>query len=321
MKTLVICLAVCAAISIYMLTDTSPSSEIEAQFREFLDTYKVGYGTTDEYNYRLNVFVENMKESERLNEENPLAEFGITQFSDQTTEEMIQRMGFIKPNDSEQTSFTESKESYNYSSVSWEHLWNGVIKSQGKCGSCWAFAVTSAFEARYALEEGKETIDQLFSEQQLVDCCTGSSGCGGGYLDSTFNYLARASFCSEDDYPYRAVQETCADQNCVGGPSDKGGYIFAHSNEQAVLEGLMSGPVAVCLDAHTWANYRGGILTDCGRRMNHCVTAVASNFEDPTPYIRFRNSWSAGWGENGHINLAIGENLCGYADYGEVPVF
>ena len=320
MKTLAIFAILGVSLALYLAYQNDTPSKIEGEFRSFLEEYKVGYGSNQEYEYRLRIFEENMKKAEDLNKANPYATFGVTVFADQTSEEMEKRMGFIKPEiiESEEVPYERPP---NARSVSWEHLWRAQIKNQGNCGSCWAFSVTSAFEGRYALARGKQSVDTFFSEQQLVDCCTQSSGCNGGYLDSTFQYLQGNPFCSGGQYPYRAVKGGCNHGICRGGPSARGRYIYPYRNEGAVLEGLMGGPISVCLDATQWGSYRGGIVTSCGGNMNHCVTAIASNFEHSVPHIRFRNSWGAGWGENGNINLKIGQNMCRYADYGEIPIF
>ena len=42
------------------------------------------------------------------------------------------------------------------------------VKNQGGCGSCWAFAATSALEGSMGVHEKK--VVERFSEQQSVDC-------------------------------------------------------------------------------------------------------------------------------------------------------
>jgi len=45
----------------------------------------------------------------------------------------------------------------------------GPVKNQGGCGSCWAFASTSALEGSMAAKDSSRSYERL-SEQQSVDC-------------------------------------------------------------------------------------------------------------------------------------------------------
>jgi hypothetical protein len=55
---------------------------------------------------------------------------------------------------------------------------------QGGCGSCWAFAATSALESAYLISQGNDVASSPtdFSEQQMVSCARGY-GCDGGWSD------------------------------------------------------------------------------------------------------------------------------------------
>ena len=68
------------------------------------------------------------------------------------------------------------------------------------------------------------------------------------------------------------------------------------------------GPISVCVDATTWPTYEGGIMSDCGNEVNHCVQAVGLNTKEN--YWIIRNSWGTDWGENGYIYIKAGENTC-----------
>merc|ERR1712007_105872 len=58
-------------------------------------------------------------------------------------------------------------------------------KNQGQCGSCWAFSTIGGLEG--AWEIGTGTLTSM-SEQQLVDCSKANNGCGGGNMETGFQY-------------------------------------------------------------------------------------------------------------------------------------
>jgi C1A family cysteine protease len=68
-----------------------------------------------------------------------------------------------------------------------------------------------------------------------------------------------------------------------------------------------SGPLSICIDASNWNSYTGGILSTCGKSVNHAVQAVGV---DTTSYWKVRNSWGTSWGESGFIRLKYGANTC-----------
>ena len=51
----------------------------------------------------------------------------------------------------------------------------------------------------------------ILSEQELCDCDrTYNSGCGGGLMDYAYKWVIKNhGIDSEDDYPYKAVENTC----------------------------------------------------------------------------------------------------------------
>lgn len=72
---------------------------------------------------------------------------------------------------------------------------------------------------------------------------------------------------------------------------------------------LSTGPVAIYLEANNgFMNYGGGIFNGACGQYNHAVTAVGWGTSGATSYWIVRNSWGAGWGESGHIRIAINGN-------------
>jgi hypothetical protein len=317
MKTFAIIALVAIAATAFFALNSDVSSDVETQFQDFLANYRVGYGSTDEYSFRLSAFAANLKTIEELNIMNPEATFAVNKFADRTPSEMAVRRGLRIPANKLAKNIVHTAPTAG-TSVDFSGMW-AAVKDQGQCGSCWAFSATAAFEARSQFAAGKVT--NLYSEQELVDCEPQSSGCNGGLMDFAFEYLEAKGFCTEAQYKYTARDGSCGyDSNgCSAGPSDKDYVDVSQGDEAALLLQLVDGPVAVAVDANTWSFYSGGILSNCGSSLDHGVTLVGANYEEGS--IKIRNSWGGSWGEAGHIRLKMGKDTCGVADSASVPTF
>ena len=86
------------------------------------------------------------------------------------------------------------------------------VKNQGRCGSCWAFACTSALET--LMRSLNYNVTRL-SEQELIDCSKENYGCNGGYMDKAFEYIIKnKGLVSNEDYSYQAVTKECLVCKC-----------------------------------------------------------------------------------------------------------
>ena len=317
MKTIAVLAVVGIAVAAFFAYNSTPNSEVEEAFRSFIEEYRHGYGSSDEYSYRLGVFKENLDKYEELNRLNPEAVFGITQFSDRTPEEMKAYMGYIAPVEREYTDFhtydpSEPNEVFDWSSKL------ASIKNQGSCGSCWAFSAVSSVEARYhLLYLKKDKVETLFSEQQVVDCDKTSYGCNGGWETHAFKYLMKSGFIKSSDYPYTARDGTCKDKSFKAVDTVKGFKNVRAGDYDGLVSAGKEAPISVAVDASNWSGYRGGILSSCGKSLNHAVNLVGV---DSAGNLKIRNSWGGSWGEAGHIRLAKG-NTCGVLDDAAYPTF
>ena len=276
MKTLAI-LAVVGIVAALLAYNSAPNNKLEEEFRNFIDEYRHGYGSSDEYNYRFEIFQENMKRCEELSILNPEAVFGVTQFSDRTPEEMKSYMGLMIPAEEEYTDVHTYNPDEGIVAVDWSSKM-GLIKNQGNCGSCWAFSAMATIEGRYHLTYMKKSkVDTAFAEQQLVDCDTADKACNGGWMPTAFTYLMSAGFMKTADYPYTAVKGTCKYDKTKIVAKPKGITSIKIKDIAGLLNAVQAGPVAVAVDATNMGLYKSGIFTNCGTTLNHGVTLVGND--------------------------------------------
>jgi C1A family cysteine protease len=75
------------------------------------------------------------------------------------------------------------------------------VKTQGSCGSCWAFAAISTIESAIKIAGGNLV---PLSEQQVIKCMrTGASkDSHGGSIMEAYDFITTNGVCSKDSYPY-----------------------------------------------------------------------------------------------------------------------
>ncbi|CAF1012865.1 unnamed protein product [Rotaria sordida] len=206
-------------------------------------------------------------------------------------------------------------------------------KSQGKCGSCYAFAFISLLEFQYTLQS-KSSIN--LSEQQIVDCSIDDNGCGGGYFSNTFKYFQNNIWKVNGApyYPYKGINGACAFKSVGGGGMQFGSlrYIRVPTNNTAAMQQALIdyGPLWVSLFigdqttltyqmiSSTFKNYKSGIFQVNGcpasvRSSNHAVVIVGYGVDQTTgiPYWKVRNSWGPTWGDGGYFKIKRGVSMCG----------
>ncbi|KAF5270408.1 hypothetical protein FQR65_LT05596 [Abscondita terminalis] len=234
-----------------------------------------------------------------------------------------------KPTTTTLASITEEGKPGN---VDWRRL-NCIsdIRYQGKCAASFAFATTAAIEAHICFKTGKR---YTLSPQNLIDCTITqpfeNSGCEGGALEPTYDYVVNIGINTESDYPYSGTVSKCKfkKEASVGKLAD---YISIDEGDEDSMEYVLNnyGPITVGLDAthDSFRFYGGGIYYEPNCRssieyLNHAVLLVGYGEEtDGQKYWLIRNSYGTSWGENGYGKIARNtSNHCGIASYAVYPV-
>ena len=204
------------------------------------------------------------------------------------------------------------------------------VKSQGGCGSCWAFAATSALEGTIAKKLKRSPV--RLSEQQAVDCMTntdankaifgktyGMGGCRGGWMSSHWKFMKEQGVMLESDYEYTGKgNELCKhDEELTVGRVDTWGSVPMSTKKfnRVLKQRVRQQPVSIALDASSsgFRFYKSGVLkkSDCTNGLNHGVVIMGyqnkkkADAQGDANYWKVQNSWGAKWGDNGYIKLQI----------------
>ncbi|CAF4217233.1 unnamed protein product [Rotaria sordida] len=203
----------------------------------------------------------------------------------------------------------------------------GPIRTQGKCGSCYAFATVAVMETLYAIKTNSQNVTEL-SPQQIVDCSSdGNNGCSGGNFPPSVSYLSAkgGKIATEASYPYGGKKDSCRKNDANEIELGKVEYAEVPvGDENKLAEALTNtGPIFIGIDAShlRFMFYKSGILNikSCKNRpqdMNHAVVIVGHGYDEgrKIPYWIIKNSWGTKWGESGYLRLIKDAgNMCGVA--------
>jgi len=201
--------------------------------------------------------------------------------------------------------------------------WTTPVKSQGWCGSCWAFALQGVIESVIKIREGDPNLNLDLSEQYMLSCSSGS--CKGWYTDKAAKWMKNNGVIPEECFPYMADDSIPCSSKCDNWeqqriPVKDYNYINGlNLNIDKPLDTIKSlliqkGPITsqllVCND---FSNYDEGVYICQGEVpgyddfTKHIVVIVGYkevNHPDYDGYFICKNSWGEKWGEDGWFNVA-----------------
>ncbi len=197
------------------------------------------------------------------------------------------------------------------------------VKSQGYCGSCWAFGAIGAFEARTEIAHKNPNLNPDYSEQDLVSCA-GCGGCSGAYMNCPQDWLLYHGAVSESCFPYVAWDAPC-NSNCNPHYKISGWRLITPNTEQAIKEALTRGPIIATFEVYNdFRYYSAGVYehTTGAFEGYHAVTMVGWGEDSGGTYWICKNSWG-NWGDSGYFKIRSGN--CGingelYELYVEMPI-
>lgn len=201
-----------------------------------------------------------------------------------------------------------------------------VVKEQGQCSSCYAFAAASvATDRAYLASKGRINVDM--SPQSLMDC---SNGCNGGTASDAFKAMMNNKAAPEWCEPYTGVQSKCGVNRCANATEytvvPQGNKmatlgIMGRGKETAIMFQLYHyGPVYQRMQVYSdFPYYRSGIYKHQGSaqvRGDHAVKLIGYGQEGVLKYWVAQNSWGEKWGEKGFFRIARGEDESGVESRG-----
>jgi len=324
---------------------TQLTNAFSDDWEDFKSVYGKTYESDEEEQNRYSIFNEKKDVAKQRMVGNPKAVHGVTKFSDWSSVEFKSKLLTFRASTEEQKKarpthvptaplrFPEMAKyfdgSVDNSSLpdSWDWREHGAltpVKNQWYCGSCWAFASVGNVESTWYLS-GNEL--PILSEQQVVSCDTVDSGCGGGAMQTAFEYVMSApveGLVSGLLYAYSSATMLGTTGVCNSTLASLDhriamitGYAqvsMSASEESGMRLAVLSSPYTAAINARSMQTYISGV--NCPRKctddVDHAVMVVGYGTEKKT-YWLIRNTWGSDWGEEGYYRLCSGKNKCGVA--------
>lgn len=186
------------------------------------------------------------------------------------------------------------------------------VKFQGTCGSCVAFATCACLESRVAIQQNKDNPTLDLSEAHLFFCGCGPCCKTGWQFVPALNWLRRPGVGLEAAFGYQPKNLACPNPqpSPVVNVPRWSAVTTPLARKQAIAE---NGPVIGGLKVYEdFYFYKSGVYkytTGIFRGLHAvCVVGYQDGERAGEGYWIIKNSWGAGWGDKGFMNIAYGES-------------
>ena len=209
--------------------------------------------------------------------------------------------------------------------VDWRNRfgWNWIssVRSQGNSSNCWAFGMTALYEAMVRIEH---CVWCRRSEGDLARGA-GKQASDAGNPTEASGFASEYGLADPDCFPWGTARSLYLAKPHQRGqealplsptPDRKGRTlrvpevirISDNSLKKWWIDAVGPTYVGFTLPADFGA-YRGNIYTPADSRMGGSHAMLVVGFNDDERYWILKNSWGAGWGEDGYIRISYDANL------------
>jgi len=216
-----------------------------------------------------------------------------------------------------------------------------VVRAQGSCGSCWAFAATTSFMTNVCIAgNGFQALDASgrrfeVSVQRVITCNVEGFGCHGGHAVAAGATIGQSMPAKERVLPYicgggnsldhfKATNAQCdakpwggSAQTCdrsLGVPGWHFGGVTVLNGESEMMYALADGKtlyVSMTVYTNFMQPFTGIYDRIAGSKLGgHAMVALGyGQTYTRKRYWWIQNSWGPSWGESGYCKILRGENL------------